>query len=73
MMSAIGIFRQADSIPSYVIRNDARTKFCCYEQLIGSQLLQTWRRQAIKECRAVALHREHFRLRLLRCTERASC
>jgi hypothetical protein len=26
----------ADFIPSYVIRNDARAKFCLYEQLIGS-------------------------------------
>ena len=38
----------ADFIPSYVIRNDARTKFCLYEQLIGSQPLQISRWQAIK-------------------------
>lgn len=38
----------ADFIPSYVIRNDARTKFCLNEQLIGSQPLQISRWQAIK-------------------------
>jgi hypothetical protein len=38
----------ADFIPSYVIRNDARTEFCLYEQLIGSQRLQISRWQAIK-------------------------
>lgn len=38
----------ADFIPSYVIRNDAGTKFCLYEQLIGSQPLQISRWQAIK-------------------------
>jgi len=38
----------ADFIPSYVIRNDARTKFCLDEQLIGSQPLQISRWQAIK-------------------------
>ncbi len=38
----------ADFIPSYVIRNDARTKFCLNEQLIGSQPLRLSRWQAIK-------------------------
>jgi hypothetical protein len=38
----------ADFIPSYVIRNNAGTKFCFYEQLIGSQPLQISRWQAIK-------------------------
>jgi hypothetical protein len=38
----------ADFIPSYIIRNDARTKFCLNEQLIGSQPLQISRWQAIK-------------------------
>jgi len=38
----------ADFIPSYVIRNDSRTKFCLYEQLTGSQPLQISRWQAIK-------------------------
>jgi hypothetical protein len=37
-----------DFIPSYVIRNDARTKFCLKEQLIGSQPLQISRWQMIK-------------------------
>ncbi|MGO9088964.1 MAG: hypothetical protein ACLQBK_27485 [Candidatus Sulfotelmatobacter sp.] len=38
----------ADFIPNYVIRNDARTKFCLYEQLIGSQPRQISRWQAIE-------------------------
>jgi hypothetical protein len=38
----------ADFIPSYVIRNDARTKFCLNEQLMGSQPLRLSRWQAIK-------------------------
>lgn len=38
----------ADFIPSYVMRNDARTKFCLNEQLIGSPPLRLSRWQAIK-------------------------